>query len=103
MQQLARRSRSSLIAAVGRRSMSATNHWGDFAMGPPDPIIGLNEAYHKDDHPNKIIIGVGAYRCDEGKPYVLPCVMEAERIMTEKKLDMEYSGIVSIYVTSKVF
>ena len=92
LQQLARRSSSSLKAAV-TRTMS---HWSSFEMGPPDAIIGLNEAYNKDDYPKKVIIGVGAYRDDAGKPYVLPCVREAERIMMDKNLDMEYSGIVSI-------
>lgn len=66
-------------------------------MGPPDPIIGLNEAYAKDDFPQKVNIGVGAYRNDNGKAYVLPCVMEAERrimsMLDDGKLDHEYAGI----------
>jgi len=41
-----------------------------------------------------VIVGVGAYRTDDGKPYVLPCVREAERRIIEQNLDMEYSGIV---------
>lgn len=64
-------------------------------MGPPDPIIGLNEAFQKDDYPGKVIVGVGAYRDDSGKPEVLPVVRQAERLLMEKNLDMEYSGIVS--------
>jgi len=64
-------------------------------MGPPDPIIGLNEAYQKDDFPGKVIVGVGAYRDDAGKPYVLPCVRDAEKALMDQQLDMEYSGIVS--------
>lgn len=52
-------------------------------MAPPDPIIGLNEAYQKDDYPQKVIVGVGAYRDDKGKPYVLPCVREAEKRIME--------------------
>lgn len=63
-------------------------------MAPLDPIIGLTEEFQKDDFPQKVIVGVGAYRDDAGKPYVLPCVREAERRLMEKKLDMEYSGIV---------
>jgi len=23
-------------------------HWSNYAMGPPDPIVGLNEAFAKD-------------------------------------------------------
>ena len=64
-------------------------------MAPLDPIIGLNEAFQQDDFPKKVIVGVGAYRDDQGKPFVLPSVREAEKILLEKKLDMEYTGIVS--------
>jgi aspartate aminotransferase len=63
-------------------------------MAPIDPIIGLNEEYAKDSYPSKVIVGVGAYRDETGKPYVLPCVREAERRMMAANLDMEYSGIV---------
>lgn len=62
-------------------------------MAPLDPIIGLNEEYNRDDFPNKVIVGVGAYRDDGGKPYVLPCVREAEERIFQRNLDMEYSGI----------
>jgi aspartate aminotransferase len=74
------------------RSMS-TSPWSQFEMAPVDPIVGLNEIYNKDDFPQKVIVGVGAYRDDQGKPYVLPCVREAEQILMDKKLDMEYTGI----------
>jgi hypothetical protein len=69
--------------------------WSHFDMAPVDPIVGLNEIYNKDDFPSKVIVGVGAYRDDLGKPYVLPCVREAEQILINKNLDMEYTGIVS--------
>lgn len=83
-----------------RRGMTArtlsTNPspWAHFDMAPLDPIVGLNESFAADDFPQKVIVGVGAYRDDAGKPYVLPCVREAERKMMEQGLDMEYAGIV---------
>ena len=77
------------------RSMSTASPWAHFEMAPLDPIIGLNESFAADDFPQKVIVGVGAYRDDSGKPYVLPCVREAEKIMMSKNLDMEYAGIVS--------
>lgn len=43
-------------------------------MGPPDPILGVSEAYKRDTNPKKMNLGVGAYRDDQGKPYVLSCV-----------------------------
>jgi aspartate aminotransferase len=81
--------------AVTRSMSSSASPWADFEMAPADPIIGLNEAYMKDDFPRKVIVGVGAYRDDMGKPYVLPCVREAEKMLMDKGLDMEYAGIVS--------
>lgn len=43
-------------------------------MGPPDPILGVSEAFKKDTSPKKMNLGVGAYRDDQGKPFVLSCV-----------------------------
>ena len=45
-------------------------------LGPPDAILGITEAFKKCDNPNKINLGVGAYRDDNGKPFVLPTVKE---------------------------
>ena len=43
-------------------------------LGPPDAILGITEAFKKDTKLEKINLGVGAYRDDSGKPYVLPTV-----------------------------
>lgn len=43
-------------------------------MGPPDPILGVTEAFKRDSNSKKMNLGVGAYRDDSGKPYVLNCV-----------------------------
>lgn len=43
-------------------------------MGPPDPILGVTEAYKRDTNTKKMNLGVGAYRDDQGKPFVLSCV-----------------------------
>lgn len=62
-------------------------------MGPPDAILGVTEAFKKDSNPKKINLGVGAYRDDQGKPFILPCVQQAELVMANKHLDHEYAGI----------
>ena len=41
---------------------------------PADPILGLSLAYKADTDPRKVDLGVGAYRTDEGKPYVFEVV-----------------------------
>jgi len=43
-------------------------------MGPTDPILGITEAFKKDPAPNKVGLDAGAYRDDNGKPWVLPSV-----------------------------
>nr|XP_034337692.1 aspartate aminotransferase, mitochondrial isoform X2 [Crassostrea gigas] len=48
--------------------------WSNVEMGPPDAILGITEAFKKDSSPQKINLGVGAYRDDNGKPFVLECV-----------------------------
>ncbi|CAK4076728.1 unnamed protein product [Aphanomyces euteiches] len=62
-------------------------------MGPADPILGLTEKFNKDTDPRKVSLGVGAYRDDNGKPYVLPSVREAEERLLKANKNKEYSGI----------
>lgn len=57
--------------AIGLRSVSV---WSTVPAGPPDPILGVTEAFKADKDPRKINLGVGAYRDQNGKPYVLPSV-----------------------------
>lgn len=40
----------------------------------PDPILGVSLAYKADPSSNKVDLGVGAYRTEEGKPFVLNSV-----------------------------
>lgn len=62
-------------------------------MGPPDPILGVSEAFKKDDNPKKMNLGVGAYRDDGGKPYVLPSVRKAEKTIIDAGMNKEYAPI----------
>lgn len=39
---------------------------------PADPILGTAVAYKADKHPDKVNLGIGAYRTDEGVPYLFP-------------------------------
>lgn len=43
-------------------------------MAPPDPILGVSEAFRADTHEMKLNLGVGAYRTEELQPYVLNVV-----------------------------
>jgi len=61
---------------------------------PPDAILGLNTAFKEDPSPTKVNLGVGAYRTEEGKPFILSSVKKAEKIIYDSpKFDKEYLGI----------
>lgn len=60
------------VVSVPRRALTA---WSNVPAGPPDPILGVTEAFKADTNPLKMNLGVGAYRDDNNKPYVLPSVL----------------------------
>ena len=41
-------------------------------------------------------LGVGAYRDNEGKPYILPSVLAAEAKMTAEGINKEYAGMAGV-------
>ena len=47
--------------------ISSSTWWSGVEMGPPDPILGVTEAFKADSNPKKMNLGVGAYRDDQGK------------------------------------
>ncbi len=65
--------------------------WSYVQPSPADPILGLSVAYNKDPNPNKVNLGVGAYRDSNGKPYVLTSVEIAQFKQSNK--DLEYGPI----------
>lgn len=71
-------------------------------LGPPDAILGITEAFKASKDPRKINLGVGAYRDDQGKPYVLPSVLEAEKAIMDRKMDKEYAGITGVPAFTKL-
>lgn len=80
-------------SVIGVGLNRASSWWAHVEMGPPDAILGVTEAFKRDQNPNKINLGVGAYRDDNGKPFVLPSVRKAEENIYNKKMDHEYAPI----------
>nr|XP_039257561.1 aspartate aminotransferase, mitochondrial-like [Styela clava] len=90
---------SVLRTSAPARITSVCGHhcwWSNVEMGPPDAILGVTEAFKRDDNPKKMNLGAGAYRDDAGKPYVLPSVRKAEEKIVGQKLDKEYLGITGL-------
>jgi aspartate aminotransferase, mitochondrial len=61
-------------AAPQKAQVRAKSWFSHVQMGPPDPILGVSVAFNKSTNPKKVNLGVGAYRDDQGKPYVLNSV-----------------------------
>lgn len=59
-------------------------------LEPPNSILGLALTCKQDPFPDKIDLTIGAYRNDQGKPEVLPCVREAEALVHAQAPDHEY-------------
>jgi aspartate aminotransferase len=71
--------------------------WNNVPLAPPDSIFKLTAAYKADSYPLKINLGVGAYRDDENKPWVLPVVKKASQlILNDTTLDHEYLPITGL-------
>jgi aspartate aminotransferase, cytoplasmic len=57
-------------------------------QAPEDPLFGLMAAYRKDDYEKKVDLGIGAYRDNNAKPWVLPVVKKvSHRWWRNAKID----------------
>lgn len=56
-------------------------------LAPEDSLYGLMRAFREDSHDRKIDLGIGAYRDDDGKPWILPVV---EKVSPAKLPGGEY-------------
>jgi aromatic-amino-acid transaminase len=70
-----------------------TSPFADIALAPPDPILGLTEAFVADQNPKKVNLGVGVYQDGQGKVPVLSVVREVERRWYEKEDSKSYLPI----------
>ncbi|KAE8658234.1 Aspartate aminotransferase [Hibiscus syriacus] len=91
--------------SFGRTSMVVTSNVSRFegiTMAPPDPILGVSEAFKADNHELKLNLGVGAYRTEELQPYVLDVVKKADKLLLEKGENREYLPIEGLAAFNKV-
>lgn len=86
----------SLIKAIQSNVSGKRSIWHILPMAPTDKILGLNELFKADTSPKKINLGVGAYRDDQGKNYILPSIREAELAIVNGNMDKEYAVITGV-------
>ena len=48
-------------------------------LAPPDAVFAVSTAYNNCKLPEKVSLGVGAYRGEDGEPLVLQSVVEAKK------------------------
>jgi len=69
----------------------------DVELAPPVAVFQLTADYKADPAEMKMNLGVGAYRTDEGKPWVLPVVKSIEAQMAiDPLLDHEYLPVLGL-------
>lgn len=62
-------------------------------QAPPDPILGLTEAFHADTHPDKVNLGVGVYQDENGRTPVLASIRAAETAVVGAQTTKAYLPI----------
>ncbi|KAL7276742.1 Golgi Transport [Rhizina undulata] len=74
-----------------------TSFFDAVPLAPTDPLFGLMAAYKLDTFEKKVDLGVGAYRDDNAKPWVLPVVRKAKEILSnDPSLNHEYLPIAGL-------
>lgn len=75
-----------------RRINRSVSLWKNVATGEKDSILSISEDCKRDKNLRKVNLGIGAYRDDNGQPYILPSVQKAKsQIFTSP--DHEYLPI----------
>jgi aromatic-amino-acid transaminase len=73
----------------------STSHsfFRDIPLAPPDPILGITDAFAADTNPKKVNLGVGVYQDGQGRIPVLRTVREAEKRWLELENSKAYLPI----------
>src|SRR5262245_17979829 len=79
-----------------KRKIMITMQASSFAqieLAPPDPIIGLTEAFTADTNPKKVNLGAGVYQDGAGKVPILQVVRESQERLMAKEETKNYMPI----------
>lgn len=74
-------------------SIAQRSPFASIEQAPPDPILGLTDAFNADTNPNKVNLGVGVYQDENGKVPVLKAVREAEKRWYNEEKSKSYLPI----------
>ncbi|XP_076630769.1 glutamate oxaloacetate transaminase 1 [Colletes latitarsis] len=66
-------------------------------LGPPIEVFALQKAFVEDTFEKKVNLSIGAYRTNEGKPWVLPVVRKVEKSLAADELQThEYLPVLGL-------
>ncbi|PHH65303.1 hypothetical protein CDD81_2715 [Ophiocordyceps australis] len=91
--------RLSTLASHLSSSMAASTSFPsqNVPLAPEDALFGLARAFKADTSSPKVDLGIGAYRDNNAKPWVLPVVKKADEMLRKKAdLDHEYAPIAGL-------
>jgi len=73
------------------------SRFSSLAQDPPIEVFELTRQYNEDTFANKVNLGVGSYKDDNGKPWVLPVVRTVEQqIANDLTLNHEYLPVLGL-------
>jgi aspartate/tyrosine/aromatic aminotransferase len=67
--------------------------WQNIKAAPADSILGLTDAFRNDPSSQKVNLGVGVYKDENGTTPILDCVKAAEKILLEQEKTKSYLPI----------
>lgn len=77
--------------------MASSSRFSDLTQDPPIEVFELTRQFSEDSHPNKVNLGVGSYKDDNGKPWVLPIVRTVEQqLANDMTLNHEYLPVLGL-------
>ncbi|KAI1704385.1 aminotransferase class I and II domain-containing protein [Ditylenchus destructor] len=69
----------------------SSSFFSNVTEAPPIEVFYMNKLYVDDPAPQKVNLTIGAYRTEEGKPWVLPVVRQATKILAaDDTINHEY-------------
>ncbi|KAL5558816.1 hypothetical protein UlMin_035027 [Ulmus minor] len=90
-------------ASASSKPNDGESMFADVPLVPEAPVYAVMAAFKNDPHPSKLNLGIGVYRTEDGKPFVLNVVRRAEKLLIDQQSAVkEYLPITGISEFNKL-
>ena len=87
----------SRLNILSKQMCTKVDPFRNLQLAPPDSIFKLTAAFKQDSFDKKVNLGVGAYRDDHGKPFILPSIKSIKKsLLNDDSVDHEYLPILGL-------